>query len=93
VRRLSQDEMRSEVFRSLRPEGLKAIHWISEWSLDSPAGRRGIVRFRAVFDGHAPDRAPPRLWEFAMPADGHVPQRIDTHVLEFHIIYGRTDSS
>ena len=91
VRQLSQDEMRSEVFRSLRPAGLRAIYWISEWCLDAPGGRRGVVRFRAVFDGRAPDEPPDRLWEFATPADAASPRRIDSHVLEFHIIYGRAD--
>jgi hypothetical protein len=91
VRRLSQDEMRSEVFRSLRPAGLSAIHWISEWCLDAPGGRRGVVRFRAVFSGGAPDRAPDRVWEFVAPADSLSPERIDTNVLEFHVIYGRLD--
>jgi hypothetical protein len=89
VRQLSQDDMRSEVFRSLRPAGLRAIQWISEWSLDAPTGRRGIVRFRATFIGPAPERAPEALWQYVMPADARCPKRIDRNVLEFHVMYGR----
>ena len=53
--------------------------------------RHSEARFRAVFDGRAPDEPPDRLWEFATPADAASPRRIDSHVLEFHIIYGRAD--
>jgi hypothetical protein len=86
VKAISQAEMRAQVFRTLLPGGLRAIHWLDEWPIDTPRGRHGVVRFRAVFNGPAPHISTAGLWDFATPAE---PEQVDENVLEFHLIYDR----